>query len=105
MTAGCGLPGWSSSNGVSASWGGLATREVARLTLAVEQPASTDPVIARLGDPGWLAWMHENFFVPGKVAELGGARSYAARLFDYAGSGRDQLDWVVGAARRRPRLP
>jgi thymidylate synthase len=81
--------------GVSASWGGLATREVALLTLVVERPASSDPVISRLGDRDWLAWMHENFFIQSDVAELGGARSYAARLFDYAGSGRDQLDWVV----------
>ena len=81
--------------GVPASWGGLATREVALLTLVVEHAASDDAIIAKLGDPGWLAWMHDNFFVQGSVAELGGARSYAARLFDYAGTGRDQLDWVV----------
>jgi thymidylate synthase len=81
--------------GVPASWGGPATREVALLSLLVERPASNDAVIAELGDPAWLEWMHENFFVQGGVAELGGARSYAARLFDYADSGRDQLDWVV----------
>jgi thymidylate synthase len=81
--------------GVIASWGGQATREAALLTLVVERPASSDPTIARLGDPEWLAWMHENFFVQGDVAELGGARSYASRLFDYAGSGHDQLEWVV----------
>jgi thymidylate synthase len=81
--------------GMTASWGGLATREVALLSLVVERPASNDAVIAELGDPDWLEWMHENFFVQGGVAELGGARSYAARLFDYANSGRDQLDWVV----------
>ena len=81
--------------GVPATWGGPATREVAHLTLVVESPASNDPVIAGLGDADWLAWMHDNFFVQGEVAELGGARSYAARLFDYAGSGRDQLDWVA----------
>ena len=57
--------------GMTASWGGLATREVALLSLVVERPASNDAVIAELGDPDWLEWMHENFFVQGGVAGLG----------------------------------
>ena len=43
--------------------------------------------------------MHANFFDHADVAELGDAKSYAARLFDYAGSGRDQLAWVVARLR------
>ena len=46
--------------------------------------------------------MHENFFSPENVPELGNARSYAARLFDYEGSGRDQLAWVVERLRDDP---
>jgi thymidylate synthase len=46
--------------------------------------------------------MHANFFDPRDVAELGDAKSYAARLFDYAGSGRDQLAWVVDRLRADP---
>ena len=46
--------------------------------------------------------MHENFFSPENVPELGNARSYAARLFDYEGSGRDQLAWVVERLRADP---
>jgi len=46
--------------------------------------------------------MHENFFVRKDVAELGNARSYACRLFDYAGAGRDQLAWVVARLRADP---
>ncbi len=46
--------------------------------------------------------MHENFFTPVDVPELGGARSYASRLFDYAGSGKDQLAWVGRAPPRGP---
>jgi thymidylate synthase len=88
--------------GVAASWGGLETREIAGLTLEVERPETDDPIIARLGDPDWLAWMHENFFVRKGVAELGGARSYASRLFDYAGTGRDQLAWVIDRLRADP---
>src|SRR3954449_3679565 len=82
-------------SGVPASWGGLETRELPTLTIEVAHPATADAVIAELGDPAWLAWMHENFFVRKDVVELGNARSYACRLFDYAGAGRDQLAWVV----------
>ena len=88
--------------GAAASWGGLETREVPGLTLEVEHPATDDAVIAELGDPAWLAWMHDNFFVHRGVPELGGARSYAARLFDYGGSGRDQLAWVIERLRADP---
>ena len=65
-------------------------------------PRSDDEVIARLGDPQWLDWMHANFFDHKDVAELGYAKSYAVRLFDYAGSGRDQLAWVVDRLRADP---
>jgi thymidylate synthase len=81
--------------GAIASYDGQRTLELALLTLVVERPSSDDRTIARLGDPEWLRWMHENFFVHEDVAELGNAKSYAARLFDYAGAGRDQIAWVV----------
>jgi thymidylate synthase len=78
------------------------TRELALLTLVVEQPSSDDPLIAELGDAEWLAWMHENFFVQKEVPELGDAKSYAVRLFNYAGTGRDQIAWVVERLRADP---
>jgi thymidylate synthase len=78
------------------------TRELAFLTLVVEQPSSDDPLIAELGDAEWLAWMHENFFVQKDVPELGDAKSYAVRLFNYAGTGRDQIAWVVERLRADP---
>ena len=81
---------------------GATTRELALLTLAVERPSSADPLIAELGDPAWLAWMHDNFFVEKDVPELGDAKSYAVRLFNYAGSGRDQIAWVVERLRGDP---
>jgi thymidylate synthase len=86
-------------DGAPATYDGQVTRELALLTLHVARPASDDELIARLGDPDWLAWMHANFFDHADVAELGDAKSYAARLFDYAGSGRDQLAWVVARLR------
>src|SRR5262245_2285365 len=89
-------------SGELATYDGEATRELGLLTLAVERPASDDPVIARLGDPEWLAWMHENFFVQKNVAELGGAQSYALRLFNYDGAGRDQIAWVADRLRADP---
>ena len=88
--------------GADAEWDGSPTREVALLTLAVARPDPADPLVAELGDPDWLRWMHENFFVPKEVAELGGAASYASRLFDYDGSGRDQIGWVVERLRANP---
>jgi thymidylate synthase len=89
-------------DGTLASYDGQRTRELALLTLVVERPSSADETIARLGDPEWLAWMHANFFVHKDVPELGNAKSYAVRLFDYAGAGHDQLAWVVGRLRDDP---
>jgi thymidylate synthase len=85
--------------GGEGSWEGAPTQEVALLTAVVERPDPADPLIARLGDPEWLAWMHANFFEQRRVDELGGARSYAQRLFDYGEAGRDQLAWVVDRLR------
>ncbi len=89
-------------SGVRATYDGETTRELALLTLVVERPASDDPIIARLGDAEWLAWMHENFFVQKNVAELGGAQSYAVRLFNYESAGRDQIAWVIDRLRADP---
>jgi thymidylate synthase len=81
--------------GRAARWGTETTREVALLSIAVAEPDPDDPLIRRLGDPAWLAWMRANFREPGAVAELGGADSYARRLRDYAGTGRDQVAWLA----------
>jgi len=89
-------------DGAPASYDEQRTRELALLTLVVDRPSPDDPTIARLGDPDWLAWMHANFFSHEDVPELGDAKSYAARLFDYAGSGRDQIAWVVRRLRDDP---
>jgi thymidylate synthase len=86
--------------GEPAHWGALATVEIARLTVVVERPDPEDPLIAELGDPEWLAWMEANFGDRRDVAELGGARSYAARLYDY--DGRDQVAWVSERLRADP---
>jgi thymidylate synthase len=89
-------------SGPLATYDGETTRELGLLTLVVERPASDDPIIARLGDAEWLAWMHENFFVQQDVAELGGAQSYAVRLFNYDSAGRDQIAWVIDRLRADP---
>ena len=88
--------------GQPSRYDGAETREVAHLSLAVEHPDPQDPVISRHGDPAWLAWMHENFFVQKEVTELGQADSYAVRLFNYARQGRDQIQWVVDRLRHNP---
>jgi thymidylate synthase len=88
--------------GAPSRYDGAATLEVANLSLAIAAPDPRDAFIAQHGDPAWLAWMHANFFVPKDVPELGNARSYAARLFNYADTGRDQMRWVVERLRGDP---
>jgi thymidylate synthase len=76
--------------------------ELAYVTLVIAAPVASDELIARYGDPERLRWMRANFAAHGRVEALGGARSYASRLFDYAGSGRDQVAWVIDRLRAAP---
>src|SRR5664279_984457 len=70
--------------GAEAGYDGQATRELPLVTLVVSSPDPDDALIAALADPDWLDWMRRNFTEPADVTELGGARSYARRLRDYA---------------------
>jgi thymidylate synthase len=81
--------------GAPERYDGLPILEVAHATLVVAAPDADDPLIARYGDAERLRWMRANFADHDRVAALGGARSYASRIFDYAATGRDQLAWVV----------
>ena len=81
--------------GVVATYDGLPITELASVTLEVAEPDPDDALIARFADPDRLDWMRRNFVDPDLVAELGDARSYASRIHDYNGTGRDQIDWVV----------
>jgi thymidylate synthase len=87
-------------SGAAGTWGPLPTIELPRVSVVVERPDPADPLIAALGDPEWLAWMAANFNDGADVSELGGAKSYAVRLFDY--DGRDQIAWVVERLRSDP---
>lgn len=82
-------------HGQLSRYDGAITREIAHLTMTVAAPDPQDPLIGQYGDPAWLAWMHDNFFVQKEVAELDNAASYAIRLFNYAHQGRDQIRWIV----------
>jgi thymidylate synthase len=73
----------------------LPVLEVPRVTITVDAPSASDSVIDRFADPERLAWMHANFTDHALVRELGDARSYASRLFDYGDAGRNQVDWLV----------
>jgi thymidylate synthase len=76
--------------------------ELERVTVSVTRPASVDSIVSELGDPERLAWMHANFTDHSLVRELGDARSYASRLYDYAAAGRDQVRWVIDRLRADP---
>jgi thymidylate synthase len=69
--------------------------ELPRVTLTIDGPQASDAVIDEFADPARLAWMHANFTDHSLVRELGDARSYASRLFDYGAAARDQIDWLV----------
>ena len=90
------------ADGVASAYDGRPVREISHVTLVVERPDPDDEIIARLAEPQRLAWMHANFTDRAPVAELGGADSYATRLFDYEHSGRDQVAWVIDRLRRDP---
>jgi len=76
--------------------------ELERVTLSVARPASVDRIVTELGDAERLAWMHTNFTDQALVPELGDARSYAGRLYDYCAEGRDQVQWVIDRLRADP---
>jgi thymidylate synthase len=90
------------NEGADSTYDGAPILELERVTLSVAQPASVDPIVSELGDPERLAWMHANFVDYGLVSELGHARSYASRLYDYAAAGRDQVQWVIDRLRADP---
>ena len=90
------------TEGAPARYDGLPVLELRLVTLTVERPDPRDEIIARHADPGRLAWMHANFTDRSRVPGLGGADSYATRLFDYEHSGHDQVAWVVSRLREDP---
>jgi thymidylate synthase len=89
-------------DGAVAAYDGAVTRELAHVSVSVAEPDPGDALIDSLGDPEWSAWMRENFTADVLVPELGGARSYGARLRDHEGSGRDQVRWVIERLRADP---
>jgi thymidylate synthase len=90
------------AEGTESCYDDLPIRELSLVTLAVEHPDPDDEIIARYAEPDRLAWMRANFADPARVAALGGADSYATRLFDYDHTGRDQVAWVIDRLRRDP---
>lgn len=90
------------ADGVPSRYDDLPILELPRATLTVSDPQATDDIVSEFGDPERLAWMHANFTDYSLVRELGDARSYASRLFDYGATGRDQIDWLIERLRRDP---
>lgn len=90
------------ADGRESTYDGLPIRELSQATLEVAHPDPDDPTIAQYADPERLAWMLANFTDYARVAALGGARSYASRLYDYSESGADQIQWVINRLRDDP---
>ena len=90
------------AEGIDSRYDDRPVRELSLVTLAVEHPDPDDAIIARYAEPERLAWMRANFTDHTRVAALGGADSYATRLFDYDHTGRDQIAWVVDRLRHDP---
>jgi thymidylate synthase len=90
------------AEGLDAHYDGAPIKEISNLSTVVQSPDPKDALIAKHGDPAWLAWMHANFFVQKPVPELDNAASYATRLFNYGLTGRDQLQWVIERLKKNP---
>jgi thymidylate synthase len=90
------------NEGAESAYDAAPILELERVTLSVVRPASVDPIVAELGDVERLAWMHANFNGDALVSELGHARSYASRLYDYAAAGHDQVQWVIDRLQADP---
>jgi hypothetical protein len=90
------------AEGIDSRYDDRPARELSLVTLVAEHPDPDDGIIARYAEPDRLAWMRANFTDHTRVAALGGADSYATRLFDYEHSGRDQVAWVIERLRRDP---
>ncbi len=88
------------TDGHVSEYDGLVTRELILTILHVSDPHSRDPLIDRLADPVRLRWMHANFTDPARVFELGGADSYATRLYNYDHRGVDQIEWIIERLKR-----
>ena len=90
------------TDGIVSRYDDAPVHEISLVTLTIERPDPDDDIVARYAEPERLAWMHANFADRSRVAALGGADSYATRLFDYEHSGRDQMAWVIDRLRRDP---
>jgi hypothetical protein len=90
------------ADGIASRYDERPVREISLVTLVVDRPDPDDEIIARYAEPERLAWMHANFTDHARVPALGGADSYATRLFDYEHSGRDQVAWVISRLRADP---
>ena len=89
-------------DGTPSTYDGQEILEVPHAWLEVRHPDPDDAIIAEHAEPERLAWMRANFLDRSLVAELGNARSYASRLFDYGATGADQLAWIVGRLKADP---
>jgi len=77
-------------------------KESINLLILIEKPNPEDETIQRFADPEWLKWMDSNFFKEKDIPELGNAKSYALRLFNYGGQGINQIEKVIEKLKNKP---
>lgn len=59
-------------------------RELKGVIVDVLPSDQSDDILSKYGNPDIIEWMQKNFEVITTIDELRGARSYAARLYQYS---------------------
>ena len=86
--------------GVNIKDGSEGLKEVMHLIIEITKPDEKDEIIEKHGNKKMIEWMLSNFFQKLTIRELGNAKSYRSRLFDY--KGKNQIEWVVKKLKRKP---
>ena len=76
-------------------------KEETALSISIKKAQLPDSIIDKYMDRDGYKWMEDNFNKQGLVKELGNARSYASRLYNYLDQ-KNQIDWVINRLNKKP---
>ena len=88
-------------NGKESFDGDIKILEVENIIINIEEPEESDSIIEKHGSPEAVKWMYDNFFVLDKVEDLGGAKSYCNRLFNYNDNNINQIEFVINKLKNK----